>query len=269
MNTTLTSRLIREFDFQKLCLVCEECLLKQRKAPFEPRHDDFHSHLPLCILDAVFSINARYESTSLVVDRYCDFAGIHTLSRKVGVPLPQRDQQSVSTLTETIEELGFETFATDVLKNSQRTSTRNGCLKTKAVYAFAATLLNWDIQFMQDLEKVLTQETVNGTIFLKVNADFEKDVREVQGQASGISLRYFLMLTGQLDFIKPDRMILRFLETNTGHLFSADDASLVLSLVVKNLRNKYPKSTPFVLDSALWNQQRSGENALASQQLTA
>ncbi|MER6666897.1 hypothetical protein ABT256_20310 [Amycolatopsis japonica] len=34
------------------------------------------AHLPLCVLDAVFSINARYTSTIAVCDRYAKHQGL-------------------------------------------------------------------------------------------------------------------------------------------------------------------------------------------------
>ncbi|MEJ1959689.1 MAG: hypothetical protein WDM70_09960 [Nitrosomonadales bacterium] len=89
-------------------------------------------------------------------------------------------------------------MAVDVYRNRQRTSARNGILKADAVNRFAAVLRKYNIEYLQDISEALG------------NTALERDIRSIPGQTSGISLKYFFMLAGSDDLIKPDRMILAF-----------------------------------------------------------
>ena len=42
------------------------------------------------------------------------------------------------------------------------------------------------------------------------NELLEKKIKEIPGQKSGLSFKYFLMLVGNENLIKPDRMIIRY-----------------------------------------------------------
>lgn len=50
--------------------------------------------------------------------------------------------------------------------------------------------------------------------------DFEAEITQIPCQRSGISLRYLYMLAGSEEFIKPDRMINRFVYEATGKLLA-------------------------------------------------
>lgn len=104
-------------------------------------------------------------------------------------------------------ELGVNGMAKQVYQNRQRTSTRNGILKAEAILRFAQITHEYGVEYLQDVEKILG------------NAEFEAEITHIPGQRSGISLRYFYMLAGSEDFIKPDRMINRFVCEATGKHF--------------------------------------------------
>lgn len=89
-------------------------------------------------------------------------------------------------------------LAKEVFCNQQRTSSRNGILKVKAVYQFADVLRKNGINTFGDTENDCRNEKVRAKI------------REIKGQKSGMSFDYFLMLAGSDGHIKTDRMLLDF-----------------------------------------------------------
>jgi hypothetical protein len=79
----------------------------------------------------------------------------------------------------------------------------------------------------------------------------------IPGQHSGISLRYFYMLVGDSSFIKPDRMIKRFLFAATGENLSDDACQSALEGACRELAKDHAGLTPRALDSLIWNFQRN------------
>ncbi|WP_367356414.1 hypothetical protein [Mesotoga sp.] len=81
---------------------------------------------------------------------------------------------------------------------------------------------------------------------------FEKSVLSIPGQRSGISLRYFYMLISSDDFVKPDIMILRFLQTATEcESITPDLACRIVQSACKFLRHSFPNMTPRLLDNII------------------
>lgn len=152
--------------------------------------------LPLCVLDAVFSINAKYDSTRQVVVRYCKYTGQDRI-RPSAILVPQAQQESISTFCSRPEQTKPEAMAADVYRNRQRTSTRGGLLKAEAALRFAQVLQTFGVEYLQDVPKVSN------------DAAFQAAICAIPGQRSGVSLQYFWMLAGSDAFIKPDRMVTR------------------------------------------------------------
>jgi hypothetical protein len=84
----------------------------------------------------------------------------------------------------------------------------------------------------------------------------EADIKQNPGQDSGISLRYFYMLTGSDDFIKPDRMIRRFVYKILGRDLSDDDLHDAVVGAHGVLVGEYPELTPKSLDHLIWRYER-------------
>ena len=154
---------------QDVATVAEQCdaLLDLANASLTDEH--FYQSLPLCVMDAVFSIGVKYESVKKVVTRYCDT-------------------------------FGFER--------------------------------------------------------LRSGPTFEAEVQQIPGQKSGIALGYFYMLTGSEDVIKPDRMILRFLEAALGRGVTVPEARMLLAEASRVLEVQYRQMTPRLLDYLIWQYQR-------------
>ena len=204
----------------------------------------YYSSPTLCIIDAVYSIGVRYEGVQAVVRRYCERFKVVRLRHMRGALPPKELQEPLSSLCTRIEELGPDRMSVEVFANRQRTSTRSGILKAEAVGHFANALRSHGIEYFQDVATPLP------------NAALEQAITQIPGQASGIALRYFWMLAGSDDLIKPDRMILRFLQHALGRDVQVSEAQRILSGAAAILRERYPALSPRLLDYKIWESQR-------------
>ena len=159
----------------------------------------FYASLPLCVIDAVFSIGVTYTSTRNTVIRFAERQGW-----ALG---PVRDrargEKTLSDLLACFSGLSPEAAADQLFGNRQRTSTQSGILKAEAVQRFALALQEVGIEDFADL----TEERLVAA---------ESSVRQIPGQKSGISFDYFRMLAGDDDRIKPDRMVQRVIAEAIG-----------------------------------------------------
>lgn len=209
----------------------------------------FYSSVTLCIIDAVFSIRAKYETTMNTVARYCDYSNL-TKYRTNREGLPEiYEQQSVTDLIQLMKSGGVDFFTDKVFKNRQRTSSTNGILKSEAVLKFASVIGDYNVNYFQDMHKILS------------NNRFEEAIRKIPGQRSGISLKYFFMLAGSDDLIKPDVHIINFLkkvfrEKGIDRTISLEDAQALLSGASDILRLGYTNLNPRLLDNIIWSYQR-------------
>lgn len=216
-------------------LIAEHCKATLDLANAGLADDYGYRCLPLCVIDAVFSIGVTYQSTRNTVYRVCSYVGIDETSG---------DSWSLSEFLKLYKQLGMEGMAEQVYQNRQRTSTRNGILKSEAVLRFAESLQRFGVESLQDLPKVAT------------NPDFEAEITSIPGQKSGISLRYFFMLAGSEAHIKPDRMISRFIQAATGRVASVEESHALLVGACAILAEASPHLTPRTLDHLIWRYQR-------------
>ena len=209
----------------------------------------FYQSLPLCVIDAVYSIGVRYEGVRNTINRYCAHFKLQRSRTPQNALPPKQEQESVSEFCERAEKHGADAMAIDVFRNRQRTSPTNGILKADAAYRFAAVLRRYEIEHLQDIGAVVRSH------------EFEKDILAIPGQTSGISLRYFFMLSGSDDLVKPDRMIIAFLKSILGRSVSLSEAQELLAAASNQLSAAYPHLTPRLLDHEIWKYQRELKNA--------
>lgn len=202
-----------------------------------PNKGNIYASLPLCVIDAVFSIGVKYASTIKAVKRYCQYYGVtrHKSDLCKGEP-----EHTISQMIAGLEAMDVESCADTVFCNRQRTSARSGILKAEAVLAFARILAKHNIETIEDLR-------TKG-----ICAEVEAEIRQIPGQKSGISLRYFCMLAGDESYAKPDRHILRFIQRYTGVTPTVDEAQSLFEDTVAELNNKYPNLTVRLLDNVIW-----------------
>jgi len=202
-----------------------------------------YPNVPLCIIDAVFSIGVRYTSTQNTVSRFCEFlGGIHDSESDRST---SSSQLSVSDFIWMYDKYGIEGMAERVYGNRQRTSVRSGILKAEAALLFAKTLSRFGIEYINDVEKLIG------------NREFEGEIMNIPGQRSGLSLRYFYMLTGSENLVKPDRMINRFVSSAIGRQYGLDETTKLLVKACEILKEEYPGLTPRLLDNSIWKYQRN------------
>ena len=201
-----------------------------------------YPNVPLCVIDAVFSIGVNYTSTRNTVKRFCSYCGI---SEATSSCPEEAIQFSVSDLITLYDNHGVQYMAERVYQNFQRTSTKHGILKAEAVLRFSRILLRYGVDFLQDVDKVIGIP------------DFEGEIKQIPGQRSGISLRYFYMLTGSGDFVKPDRMVVRFIETAIGKSLGIEECHEALVRACELLGDEYPALKPRDLDNLIWKYQRT------------
>lgn len=224
-----------------LIAACRAALLA---GPSRLEDEYFYNCVPLCVIDSVYSIGVRYEGVKAVVERYCQHAGIRKF-RRVRTELPEPGEQwSTKVFVDQMRSVGAEAFAESVFRNRQRTSTRNGILKSQAVLEFSQVLVQFGGEFLQDIPA------------LQQNDEFATAIKSITGQASGISLGYFFMLAGDEDLIKPDRMILRFLSQALERDVKVDQARPLLVEACAQLNPEFPELTPRLLDHCIWHLQR-------------
>lgn len=204
--------------------------------------DGYYQNLPLCVVDAVFSIGARYTSTRNTVEKFASYFGLDSCLEE-RVP-SANSQTQLDFLIEVYDQFGVDFLTDKVYQNRQRTSTRNGILKSESVLRFSRVLHQHGIKYMQDIDRLIGQ------------TPFEEEIQKIPGQASGICLRYLYILTGSPDHVKPDRMILRFIQSALGKAVSADQGSSYIIEASKILQRDYPTLTPAILDNQIWNYQR-------------
>lgn len=147
------------------------------------------------------------------------------------------------TTCSTYDTYGPERMAENVYKNKQRTSTRGGILKSEAVLNFSKVLLSFDVNYFQDVHKIIN------------DVNFENAIKQIPGQSSGISLSYFYMLAGSEYEIKPDRMIQRFIQCATGKFHTPDECKHII-IAVCNILSQDHLLTPRLLDYLIWSYQR-------------
>jgi hypothetical protein len=204
----------------------------------------FYQSLPLCVIDAVWSLGVRYAGVQRVVTRYCEHSRLPKIRvDRRSLPL-QSEQETIAAFCAKLEQIGPEAAAAEVFGNRQRTSARSGVLKAEAVYRFALALGTHGLDCLQDVPAAAA------------NPHLEAIIRSIPGQGSGISLYYFWMLAGSDDFIKPDRMIRRFLESIIARPVSPSEAQHLVRGAAERLRLLHPHLTPRLLDYEIWRYQR-------------
>ena len=203
-----------------------------RNAKLRPEH--FYASLPLCIMDAVFSIGVKYTGTRQTVIRWAE-------AQVPAWPLYDRGISREHTVSDAIEAMApysSEELAERFFKNRQRTSTKNGILKSEAVRRFAVALRESGIEKFADIQEHRLEKA-------------EALIKEIPGQ--GISFDYFTLLAGN-QMVKADRMIIRFVAEATGLKKVmpqiAKDATIG---AVRLLSTEFPHLDTRLLDSEVWS----------------
>lgn len=224
-------------DVQILVAATSELVIRAR--------GDRWTHLSLCVLDAVYSINARYGSVVRVCHRYADHAGLADRllpAADIGQVVGTRREESVAAFADSGRGVGPDRLAGEVLGNRGRTSTRGGILKADAAIRYAEILAAAGVQRLGDIAGLLA----NPGVLVEV----EGTLRAVPGHGRGARLSYLWMLAGDDQHIKPDRMVLRWMSKHLGRDVGVQAACALLPQIADHLGR-----TPWELDHAIWRRQ--------------
>ena len=222
-------------DTKMFVEVCEKNLNLLQEDP----NLTFYKSLPLCILDAVFSIGVHYSSVINVEKNYIDFFKL-SISRS-----SEENEHTVADFLKNIDTCtSIEEFASKVLHNSQRTSSQNGILKAEACRLVAEIFKKHNINTLRNFRNCSDKEAL------------DRDILAVPGQGSGIMLKYLYMLAGDSDTCKPDRHVTNFIKGVCPDIISHEEIQELMVSAVETLKEKYPLMTVRLLDFAIWAYQR-------------
>ncbi|MGB0011830.1 MAG: hypothetical protein WBQ03_09500 [Candidatus Sulfotelmatobacter sp.] len=230
-------------DVDRLVAYIRRTLTDLNASPTNAAHE--YASLPLCVIDAVFSIGVRYESTERTVTNFCS----RYLWQRDG--RGRAEEHPISDFLRILQPYDnrWEDMANHVFRNRQRTSTRSGILKAEATFRFARALQDFGIATFAD---GLKSGLRNG---------LRQAIKAIPGQSSGLSYAYFLILAGNEDGVKADRMVTRFVANALGVRSVAPELAEGL---VRNasivLRSEFPRLVPSSLDNKIWKYQRTKED---------
>ena len=206
-------------------------------------HEFYYNSIALCMIDALFSIGVKYTGVKKLVEKFCEHEGIVDY-RYDSFPESIENEYTVQKLIDFYnrEKNDYEHIAKNVYQNNWHTSSNNGILKAQAVYDFALVLKQYNVCKMADV------------LAMYENEEFNNAVKAVKGQSSGIMLKYFYMLCGKKDIIKPDRHIIEFIRESTGEDVKRDH-EYALKLIEDYVAAENQKGKNYTcgfVDGAIW-----------------
>lgn len=219
----------------------------------QPRERRWGS-LSFAITDAVWSISADYDAVVVPLVR-------NKLAAKFGVDQPTMpatdpigdDPLPLTALTElSVEEL-------TALTNRQRTSTRGGILKADAVLRYARIFTDHGVTTMRDAIELFDETPRFDAI--------DSALRQVPGEGGdGVRRGYLWMIIGKDDLIKPDRMVLCWLD-HQGVTADPSRARRIVEQLIPEVTRKLGRPvSAWEIDHAMWSagralKQRRGRRA--------
>lgn len=198
-----------------------------------------YQSVALCVLDSVYSTGNRYSSVLGFLDDYRD------LRASQGA---DANTDSASDLIEAIGMAGGTAAFADKTSKRWRTSTKPGAaLKADAALDAAKILRRHKVETVADILDQFSDRSVQDASLVK------KEWLDIEGQRSGLTWRYFLMLA-KVQGVKADRMIVRYVSAAIGRSVSAAQAGDLIEQVAESMG-----TTPIKLDHAIWRKESGRE----------
>ncbi|MGY1884139.1 hypothetical protein ACI799_02385 [Blastococcus sp. SYSU DS0753] len=212
----------------------------ERVAVLRPRpREQRWASLSACVLDAVWSIGARYDGVvAPLVRRVLEDRATGALLTS---SVPEEDAYPLDRF---LDRFPDEHALLAVARNRQRTSTRGGVTKAQAVLGYTRVLLDHGIRDLDGANRALATPPLLASI--------ENGMRRVRGEGRyGIRRGYFWMLCGDDARIKPDRMVLRWLAPH-GVRDPEVAQQLLIDVAAFLSHNGTCPVTPWEVDHAIW-----------------
>ncbi len=231
-------------NIEQFSVFCDNELRLYDKLTVQKRQDPndvFYKSLPICIIDAVFSIGVKYRSVEKAVEHFIKYFNLN-----IPRNYPVTQEYTIECFIKNMNSFSsFQEAADKGFNNRQRTSSRNGILKAEACYLVAKVFQNHGINTLDDFNTYSNK------------TDLDRDICNVKGQTSGVMLKYLYMLAGDLHTVKPDRHLISFIQKGLGVAsVSYDEAQTIAEETVKLLKLKYPNLTERFLDVLIWEYMR-------------
>ncbi len=202
--------------------------------------NEFHyNSIVFCVIDAIYSINAKYSTTQNVVRRYAEYFNLQLFRERGSSEEETINEHTILDFLLNIENFTPEELAENILMNKQRTSTVNGILKAEAVIDYCNVLYNFGIDRMRDVSR-------------NNNDELLKSLLKVKGQSSGVSTNYFYMLCNNKNLVKPDRHIINFLYQSTGIRYKDFEVISLFNDIVIEINKTHKGISIRDLDHAIW-----------------
>lgn len=217
-------------------LLSQYCLQKFDLDQLQLSNEYYYHSFPFAMMDAVFSIGVRYSSTRSTVIKYCNYFDLKRIRDAAEFPAAGH-QHCTSDFIANINSVG--NFAETVLKNKQRTSSKNGILKADATFLWAKIFQKHHIETLQCFHQKYTSEV-------------ERELKTIKGQHSGLSVTYLKMLCGDDNHCKPDRHIIRFVSGCLHRNVTAEEASSLIERTCDLLKERNPSCSVRLLDHTIW-----------------
>ena len=223
---------------EQICLFSHYCLKNFETELKNVRKIERYQSLPICILDCVYSLRAKYFAVTVpVLQRYADTYMEGNLYAA---------QDTLSDFIAHIREFAdCAAFARDVLKNNQVLSGRN---KAEVCYEIATKL-----------HELLNMDTFDDFRYFEKETLLEIVLRSVKGMGD-TGVNYMFMMAGDPNRCKPDVHIHRCIKNALGIDVPNDECQILFRETVKILKDSgYHDLTVRNLDSVIWNKyQKNG-----------
>ena len=189
-----------------------------------------YNSLPICIVDCVYSLRARYSSVTVpIVERYADeFLG--------GDKTSTNETDNLTNFIKNLTIPSLENFADNIAKNHQ---ILGRVPKEKVCLDIAETLRNFGIETLGDFQNYPSRGRL---------ADAIKSVKGM-GDAG---VNYLFMLTGDDIKSKPDVHIHRCVAEACGEDVSDAESLRIVEESASILKKEFPLLTVRKLDGVIW-----------------
>jgi hypothetical protein len=207
----------------------------------QPRRRRWRS-VTYCVVDAVWSIGIGYDAHVVPAVRRVATAAGDASPVVATDDVPSADPLTLTAFRATY--LSPESLV--ALTTSHRTSSRSGILKAEAALRYADVLTGFGIDTLGDASNALTDTN-------RVD-EISTMLHRIPGD--GVRTGYFWMLVGDDDTVKPDRMILRFLDRH-GATTDVAGAKDTLRELATHLSTPERPVTPWMVDHTIWRAERA------------
>ena len=199
---------------------------------FENEQIENYQSLPICIIECVYSLRARYDEVTIpIVERYASY---YLNGNKYS------SSDTISKFLNNLEKDGLRFFADNVVRNNQYSGRTP---KVDVCYKLAQYLKCLHIETIDDFQKFQSQELLNIV------------VQSVKGIGYA-GANYLFMLAGDESRCKPDVHIHRCIVNACGSDVSDEECQTIFTEAVDILSKQYPYLTVRKLDRIIWQAYR-------------